>query len=59
LGAGNILTIASNMSSMPSPVLPEQLIALEVSMPITSSISFLVFAKSDAGRSILFKIGIT
>ena len=58
-GAGNILTIASKISSIPSPVFPEQLIAVEVSMPITSSISFFVFSKSEAGKSILFKIGIT
>ena len=54
-----IFTIASKISSIPSPVLPEQLIALEVSIPITSSISFFVFSKSEAGKSILFKIGIT
>ena len=51
--------IVSKISSIPSPVLPEQEIALTVSIPTTSSISFLVFSISDAGRSILFKIGIT
>ena len=59
LGAGKSLTIASNILSIPSPVLPEQPIAIEVSIPITSSISFFVFSKSEAGKSILFKIGIT
>ena len=37
----------------------EEPIVGDVSIPTTSSISFLVFSKSDAGRSILFKIGIT
>ena len=36
-----------------------QEIALVVSIPTTSSISFLVFSMSEAGKSILFKIGIT
>ena len=49
----------SKISSMPSPVLPEQLIACDVSIPITSSISFLALAISEAGKSILFKTGIT
>ena len=44
---------------MPSPVLPEQEIAFEVSIPTTSSISFFVLSISEAGKSILFKIGIT
>ena len=47
------------MSSIPSPVLPEHGIALEVSIPTTSSISFFVFSTSEAGKSILFNIGIT
>ena len=51
--------IASNISSIPSPVLPEHGIALDVSIPTTSSISFLVFSISEAGKSILFKIGTT
>ena len=53
--------ISNDMSfkPIPSPVFPEQLIALDVSIPTTSSISFLVFSISDAGKSILFKIGIT
>ena len=50
--------MASKISSIPSPVLPEQGIALVVSIPTTSSISFFVFSKSDAGKSILFKTGI-
>ena len=33
------------MSSIPSPVFPEQLIALEVSIPITSSICLLVLSR--------------
>ena len=44
---------------MPSPVFPEQPIAPDVSIPITSSISFFVFSISEAGKSILFKIGTT
>ena len=58
-GAGNLLIMVSKISSIPSPVLPEQGIALVVSIPTTSSISFFVFSISDAGKSILFKIGIT
>ena len=54
-----MLTIASRMSFMPSPVLPEHEIAFVVSIPTTSSISFFVFSISDAGKSILFNIGIT
>ena len=46
------------MLSIPSPVFPEHGTALEVSIPITSSICFFVLSMSDAGRSILFKIGI-
>ena len=57
LGAGKILIIASKISSTPSPVLPEHGIALFVSIPITSSICFLVLSRSDAGKSILFKTG--
>ena len=48
-----------NIIDTPSPVFPEQLIAFDVSIPTTSSISFLVFAISEAGKSILFNIGIT
>ena len=51
--------MASKILSMPSPVLPEQGIALIVSIPTTSSISFFVFSISEAGRSILFRTGIT
>ena len=57
-GEGKKFTIDSNISSIPSPVLPEQGIALEVSIPITSSICFEVLSKSDAGRSYLLRIGI-
>ena len=34
-------------------------IAVDVSIPTTSSISFFVFSRSEAGKSILFKIGTT
>ena len=54
-GAGNLLIMVSKISSIPSPVLPEQGIALVVSIPTTSSISFFVLSISDAGKSILFK----
>ena len=57
-GEGKFLTIDSKISSIPSPVLPEQLIEPLVSIPITSSICFLTFSVSDAGKSILFKTGI-
>ena len=57
-GPGRICIICSKISSIPSPVFPEQGIALEVSMPITSSICLLVLSKSEAGKSILFSIGI-
>ena len=50
--------IDSKISSIPSPVFPEQDMAFEVSMPITSSICFFTFSVSEAGRSILFKTGI-
>ena len=43
---------------MPSPVLPEHGTALDVSIPITSSICLLVLSISEAGKSILFKTGI-
>ena len=58
-GAGNLLIIVSKISSIPSPVFPEQEIAFVVSIPTTSSISVFVFSISEAGKSILFKIGIT
>ena len=57
-GEGKSETIVSKISSTPSPVFPEQDIALEVSIPITSSICFLTLSTSDAGRSILFSTGI-
>ena len=58
MGPGNRLIICSNISSIPSPVFPEQGIAFSVSIPITSSICLLVLSRSDAGKSILFKTGI-
>ena len=56
-GAGRVDIICSKISSIPSPVLPEQGIAFLVSIPITSSICFFVFSKSDAGKSTLFNTG--
>ena len=56
-GAGSDLIICSRISSMPSPVFPEQGMAFSVSIPITSSICFFVFSKSDAGKSTLFSTG--
>ena len=56
-GPGKVLIICSKISSIPSPVFPEQAIALFVSIPITSSICFFVFSKSDAGKSTLFNTG--
>ena len=58
LGLGRISIIFSKISSTPSPVLPEQGTEFFVSIPITSSICLFDLSKSDAGKSILFKIGI-
>ena len=55
LGLGNNSIIFSNISSIPSPVLPEQGTEFLVSIPITSSICLFDLSKSDAGKSILFK----
>ena len=57
-GPGRTFIICSRISSMPSPVFPEQGTADDVSIPITSSICLFVLSKSDAGKSILFKTGI-
>ena len=57
-GSGNLSTIASKSSSIPSPVFAETSIEFLVSIPMTSSICFFTFSESDAGRSILFKTGI-
>ena len=57
-GLGKLLIICSKISSIPSPVFPEQGTAFSVSIPMTSSICFFVFSKSYAGKSILFKTGI-
>ena len=57
LGPGSDLIICSKISPIPSPVFPEHGMAFSVSIPITSSICFFVFSKSDAGKSILFKTG--
>ena len=43
LGPGKLVIICSKISSIPSPVFPEQGIAPSVSIPITSSICFFVF----------------
>ena len=56
-GGGKVLIIDSRISSIPSPVLPEHPIAFDVSIPITSSISFFVFSKSEAGKSTLLRTG--
>ena len=50
--------ICSNISPIPSPVFPEHGTEFVVSIPITSSICFFVLSRSEAGKSILFKIGI-
>ena len=57
-GPGKTLTIVSKILSIPSQVFPEHGTALEVSIPITSSICLFVLTMSDAGKSILFKTGI-
>ena len=57
LGGGRRLTIASSRSSMPRPVLAETWTASDVSMPITSSISWQTRSGSADGRSILFRTG--
>ena len=54
-GPGNDLIICSKISSIPSPVFPEHGIAFSVSIPITSSICFFVFSKSDAGNQLYLK----
>ena len=56
-GEGRVFIICSKIFSIPSPVLPEHGIAFSVSIPITSSICFFVFSKSDAGKSTLFNTG--
>ena len=56
-GGGRRLTIASRRSSMPRPVLADTLTASDVSMPITSSISWQTRSASAEGRSILFRTG--
>ena len=57
-GWGILLTTASNISLIPNPVLAEQFIALDVSNPIISSISYFIFSGSAPGKSTLFKTGI-
>ena len=56
-GPGSNVIICSKISSIPSPVFPEQGIASLVSIPITSSICFFVLSKSDAGKSTLLRTG--
>ena len=57
-----ILNVSSPPSpvnvSTPSPVFADTKIALDASIPITSSICFLILSGSEEGRSILFKTGI-
>ena len=57
LGAGKVVIICSKILLIPSPVFPEHGIAFSVPIPITSSICFFVFSRSDAGRSTLFNTG--
>ena len=57
-GGGTLLTIASKISLIPTPVFAEQFIALDVSSPIISSISCFIFSASAPGKSTLFKTGI-
>ena len=57
-GGGTLLTIASKISLIPTPVFAEQFIALNVSSPIISSISCFIFSTSAPGKSTLFKTGI-
>ena len=59
LGGGTRETIVSNTSLTPSPVLAEQRIASEASMPITSPISSITRSGSADGKSILFNTGVT
>ena len=47
----------ARISSIPSPVFPEQGTAFSVSIPITSSICFFVLSRSEAGKSTLFNTG--
>ena len=57
-GAGTSVIILSKISTTPTPVLPDAIIALDASIPITSSISCLVFSGSACGKSTLFNTGI-
>jgi hypothetical protein len=56
LGLGKSCYNCSKISSIPSPVFPEHGIAFSVSIPITSSISFFVLSKSDAGNQFCLKL---
>ena len=58
-GAGTLAITASRIASTFSPVLALARIASCAWMPITSSISWIAFAGSAEGRSILFSTGIT
>ena len=56
-GGGKVFIICSRISSTPNPVFPEHGMALEESIPITSSICFFVFSISDAAKSVLLSTG--
>ena len=55
-GPGSDFNNCSKISSIPSPVFPEQGMAFSVSIPITSSICFFVFSKSDAVNLFYLKL---
>ncbi len=57
LGGGTLWTIASRISSMPTPILAEAGIAPEASIPMTCSICSLARSGSAPGRSILLSTG--
>ena len=58
-GAGSDTIICSRISSIPSPVFPEQGMAFSVSIPITSSICVFVFSKSDAVNQFYLRQGLS
>ena len=49
-GGGSCSTIASSNPSTPFPVFAETKIAFDASIPITSSICFLILSGSDEGN---------
>ena len=56
-GAGNLVTIASSTSGIPTPVFADMCIASVASIPITSSICSDTLSGSAAGKSTLFSTG--